>query len=366
MFQGCKNHKGYRPVKWVTGVAVVTFLLVQTALAQSRTTITYAMDDGEILETEPDSELEGEGRSPEELERESEEGLPPTESDSESEEDSLPPEEPERGSEEEGQLSSDEEQTGRLSDDEEKSPETEQDIEERKDDESVRGDVIEVEVPLYAPDIVNVVIPCTYQIAFNPYGFPVTLDNGTISDAQILSKNYGIANKSSWDMLVTLTLTVEDLNMGKIRFVNSPEEAETADDDTYAIYLALVPADGSGVKVGDSDVDLHVTGEELSDISMTGAAENAVALHEGTNTVTFKLAKAVYSIKQMGDAFVELISLAPDSTGVTAFTFDGTANKNADWMEVSKGIRISAVYTYEKADGSEEMIEGTGAMISAE
>lgn len=243
--------------------------------------------------------------------------------------------------------------------------ENEQGTEEIKYDKPVEGnDLVEVEVPIFTADIVNVMVPAAYQVALNPYGFPVRLDDGTISEAQILSKDYGIVNKSSRDMLVTVTLCVEDLNAGKIQFVDSPEEVEGT--DTYAVYLALVPADESGVRVGNGDVDMHVTREELSDISMTGTAESASALHKGINAVTFKLSKAVYHIIQTEDAFADLISLAPDGTGVTAFTFAGAVNKNADWMELSKGIRISAVYTYEAADGSEEIVEGTGAMILGE
>ena len=59
-----------------------------------------------------------------------------------------------------------------------------------------------------------------------------------------------------------------------------------------------------------------------------------------------------------------LRSLEPNGKGVTAYTFYGVMNPDAEWEKLQGGIRLSVVYTYQEADGSEEIIEGTGAMIS--
>jgi len=234
---------------------------------------------------------------------------------------------------------------------------------------------IEATVPIYVYDIVNVVAPTAFRIALNPYEFPVKTGNGSVSTAQVVSKNYGIINKSSLDKIVTVTLTVEDLNVDKIKFVDSAEEAQNADAGTYAVYLSAMPSDGSGIKSKDADVGLDTTASALSDVSMKKAEDSAVTLHAGTNRIAFKLSKAVYDIKDgegidpeiMNENKVDnlfgLVSLAADGSGATAFTFDGVLNKKADWSKLSKGIRITAEYTYETADGSEEIVDGTGAMI---
>lgn len=62
------------------------------------------------------------------------------------------------------------------------------------------------------------------------------------------------------------------------------------------------------------------------------------------------------------DSF-QLMGLAADSTGVTAFTFDGVMNPDADWEKLQRGVRISAVYTYENATGMETIVAGSGAMV---
>ena len=46
----------------------------------------------------------------------------------------------------------------------------------------------------------------------------------------------------------------------------------------------------------------------------------------------------------------------------TAFTFAGTMNAKADWTKITKGINITAVYSYETA-GDEQPIENAGAMV---
>lgn len=207
------------------------------------------------------------------------------------------------------------------------------------------------------PEIINVVVPTTYTLALNPYGLPIRIDKNTISTDQVISGTYGIVNKSSTDQIVTVSLTVEDRNGGEIIFVDSAEEAENAGENVYAIYLEAVPANEKQVLIDGKPADSEVTGESLRKVEMTGSKEHAVALHEGMNKIAFKLFGAVY------DDDNELVELAPDGAGVSAYTFSGVMNPNAEWEKLSAGIKLSVVYTYQTADGSEEIIEGTGAMI---
>ncbi len=230
-------------------------------------------------------------------------------------------------------------------------------------------------------EIIDVVVPTTYTLALNPYGLSIKTGEDTISTEQVISGTYGIVNRSSTDQIVSVSLTVEDCNGEELIFVDSAEEAENAGMNVYAIYLAAVPANEEEVLIDGEPVDGNVTGETLQNVEMTGAAEQAITLYAGVNRISFKLSKAVYtseteeefiagdlayeddtseSVKNPKNVFKEL---APDGMGVTAYTFNGVMNPNAEWEKLHGGIKLSVVYTYQTADGREEIIEGTGAMI---
>lgn len=233
---------------------------------------------------------------------------------------------------------------------------------------------VEIKVPIYNYEVVNIVAPAKYAVALNPYELAVKTGEDEASTEQVVSRNYGILNKSSTDKIVSVTFTVEDMNDGKIVFVDSAEEAREAEKDTYAVYLAVVPADDSGIWVDGEDVDCDTTAADLSDVEMNGAVENAMPLGKGENTISFKLDRAVYRFEDGRelileeedsgfDGSLELSSLAPEEGGITAFTFAGAMNPKADWGKLLYGIKISAVYTYETATGEEEILEGTGAVV---
>lgn len=245
-----------------------------------------------------------------------------------------------------------------------------------QDADSAESDSVTITVPIYNYDIVNVVVPASYAVALNPYGYAVNIGDGTVSTEQVVSRNYGIVNKSSSDKLVKVTLTVEDLNDGRIVFVESPEEALNAEEDMYAIYLAMIPSAEGGVGLNDVTVDEGTLSEELANISMTRADEVAVPLKAGENQISFRLSKAVYEFGNgegitLGDAsgmnpveLFKLTGLSADGRGITAFTFSGAMNPKADWAKLLGGLKISVVYTYENAAGDESIVKGTGAMIA--
>ena len=233
---------------------------------------------------------------------------------------------------------------------------------------------LETAVPIYDYDILNVLVPTSYKVAFNPYGLNVSVGEDRYYNGQVISRNYGIVNESNRDKLVTVVLTIEDLNDGQITFVDSAEAARTADDETFAIYLVLVPADDGEIMVNSQVLDKDIIAEDLLDVSMEQSTENAVTLLAGENRVTFKLssAKYVFLVDNLGsdegasqDGSFQLLELAEDGAGATAFTFDGVMNPDADWAELRRGIKISVVYIYEDATGTETIVEGTGAMVKA-
>ena len=88
---------------------------------------------------------------------------------------------------------------------------------------------VEIMVPIYNYDVVNIVVPAKYAVALNPYALAVKTGEDELSTDQVISRKYGILNKSSTDKIVRIDLEVEDLNGGKIMFVDSPEEAREAD-----------------------------------------------------------------------------------------------------------------------------------------
>lgn len=245
-------------------------------------------------------------------------------------------------------------------------------------EEDISPQTAEVMVPIFNYEITDVVVPASYALSLNPYEMPIDMGDGSVSTQQVLSRKYGIVNKSSMDKLVTVTFTVEDMNKDKIVFVDSAKEAENADEDTYAVYLALVPADEKEVKIGKSRADEKTSAQELSNVEMNGAKRQAVALHEGENKVSFKLSKAAYDFKdgdrpELGSSVgkdekkaFELTGLNPKGKSVTAFTFEGAMNQKAAWEKLSKGIRITASYVYKTADGTEKIVKGTGAMVIGE
>lgn len=235
---------------------------------------------------------------------------------------------------------------------------------------------MEMTVPIYNYEIDNVVVPTAYAMSLNPYEMPIQIGNGNISTDQVLSWKYGMINKSTTDKIVTITLIVEDLNKDKVTFVDSAEAAKNADEDTYAVYLAVIPAADGGIGIVGANLDKDTPASALSNMEMTEARERAVALHAGENRISFKLSKATYDfgeglislsnekpeedVKEM----LKLTGLNPDGKSVTAFTFGGAMNQKADWGKLTEGVKVTAVYGYHTATGEEEIVNGTHAMVA--
>lgn len=234
---------------------------------------------------------------------------------------------------------------------------------------------VSVDAPIYAYDVTNVIVPANFLVAFNPNGLNVDKDGGTtIVQDQIVSKNYGIINKSTKDKVITVTLNVEDLNEDKITFAADPNDVTNAAADDYVLNLNVIPADATEVKVGatPASADLLTTGADLADATMTPATGKEQVLVAGENDVDFLLTKADYTGKiDLGTANgnnvagdFSINALATGGKGITAFTFGGTMNAKADWTKLTKGIRITAVYSNENAPDGATAEAGTGALFN--
>ncbi len=245
----------------------------------------------------------------------------------------------------------------------------------------------DVEAPIYSFDKIDVVVPTALVVAFNPDKLGVDVGGTDLSTDQVLSKSFGILNKSNKDKIVTVTLKVEDLNDGQITFVGKDDidDATKVKEGDYAIYLAAVPADTTQVKVGDGtqDADAATDQAAMGNVTMTGASTEAQTLAVGNNTMAFVLKKATYEPSSTGGIVLgtstgnavgsnmELKSVDKEK-GITAFTFTGALNEKADWSKLTKAIKITAVYNFETTydystltgttGGS--VVSGTGAMLS--
>lgn len=239
---------------------------------------------------------------------------------------------------------------------------------------------VEVDAPIYSFEVLDVVVPTTYAVAFNPDGLTVKTGDSTTSTDQILSRNYGIINKGNKDQLITVTLTVEDQNTGDnvAIFVDDADAVTNAKEGEYKIHLTAVPADASGVQVGTTPAaaDKDTAATDLDNVTMTGATANAVTLKAGENKIGFKLDEATYSpiagsevtlgaegaTNNVASSY-EITALADDGAGITAFTFGGEMNANANWSKLTSGVKITAVYSNEIAPSDATVVDGTGAMV---
>lgn len=248
----------------------------------------------------------------------------------------------------------------------------------------VDGGTSGVDVPIYSLDIDKVVVPTTYEVAFNPGGLTIKTGTGAsdTSTAQILSRNFGIINQSSKAKVVTVSLNIEDQNTDSpIKFVGSAVDVTSAEMNDYAIYLEAVPADGTEVKVGDTPAaaDATTTADKLKNVTMTKSTSVTVPLSAGVNEIQFILGKATYSPKSGSDVTLgtttgndvasnyELTALAAGGKGITAFTLTGSMKETAEWHKLTNGIQITPTYTLKTVadDAVTNMVEsGTGAVYA--
>ena len=160
-----------------------------------------------------------------------------------------------------------------------------------------------VTAPIYSFEVLDVVVPTTYEVAFNPEGLTVKTGDSTTSTDQIISRNYGMINKGNKDQVMAVALKVEDQNTGdnKVTFVDSEDEVDNAKAGEYKIHLTAIAADTTEVTVGSptpASADENTAATDLNSVTMNKAADTtAVTLKDGDNKLAFKLDKAVYSPK---------------------------------------------------------------------
>lgn len=236
----------------------------------------------------------------------------------------------------------------------------------------------------------SVIVPTTVKVALNPAGYTVTIrDSGTTTTQdQIVTFNYGIANKSTANKVVKVQLRVTgNANAEKtpITFVETAAEAAAYDADSNAngakagelkMYLALV-ASGAAPKTLSGDAFAvetvasganteNATAANLSDVDMTPATSGSVAFAKDETyyafaETAFSLKKATYDVQD--DKTIdftttqEQLAASMEITGlgdVTGFTLVGAMNPDADWTKADVStLSFAPVYSVTDATGEE-------------
>ncbi len=311
--------------------------------------------------------------------------------------------------------------------------------------------------------VVRQVVPTALRVAINPNSYPVnlrynlltdedefksgtkyyTVDNGTYSvatdvtadnfddkveaglytadtsDSQIVTFNYGLANKSTVDrkILVKLDVTADE----NIEFVSSRNAATakttggsgTAERGEYKIYMTLIPTKAgttpttntyekateyaentdyysrdesnkySKEDIADAEafaafegtlykttttIGTEILASELGDITMDESTA-PIAFAAGTGTtygdVAYSLPESEWSLND--DAYIDFDTTASEIGskfsmtgigGVSGFTIAGTMNTTAEWSQLTtKTITITPTYAISDSTGTEVAVE---------
>lgn len=228
------------------------------------------------------------------------------------------------------------------------------------------------------------VVPTSLSVALNPQGYAVTL-RGTGNDAvtttnQIVSLNYGVANLSSADKIIKLSVAVS--GGSEVTFVESAD-AISDTDAAPEMYLALQSNTGDlktsanaafAVDVKSGANEHNVTAANLTDVTMTADATTAVAFG-GESTIkaekTFELGKATYAVKD-GETVdfdttqtqlagkMEITALG----GIKGFTITGAMNTKQDWTKLTAKT-LTFTPTYEFIDAAAAAAEAQAAANNA-
>lgn len=319
--------------------------------------------------------------------------------------------------------------------------------------------------------VVTQVVPTALKVAINPNGYPVNLrysklasdatykadtkyyeekDDGSFalkvvkstdfdglkaglytaatSTDQIVSFNYGLANKSTLDRKITVRFAVTADE--KVTFVDTAAKAtaSAAEGDggalrgEYKVFLQLIPAKAgttpttnthakatayaqntqyyqksesntyAEVDIADEDafddadyqlyvetttIGTEIMASELGDITMDKSTA-PIVYEAGTGTskadVAYSLPQATYNLK--ADQFLDFSTSTADVEdkfemtaigGISGFTFSGVMNTNAAWSELTtKTFTVVPTYEFDDATGLEEKVTTGLNQIEAE
>lgn len=216
---------------------------------------------------------------------------------------------------------------------------------------------------VYAPtEIVDVVVPTSVKIAFNPLG--VAVKNADFNgNTQILSGTYAIQNRSTIPMQVaaafkvtagTASLVKEEQVAADNQLTTAPAKAEfslgvvtTAYGSTPVLPNAVPEKAADSTSTSRSDAAL--TGDASTNIIKIGkaSAKSTPLITAAGDTIKFMLNKGPYTA--VYDAEKNDIVYQANTKGVydtVAFQFTGTTLKNAAlWDKVTTAPKVDVTYT---------------------
>ncbi len=244
----------------------------------------------------------------------------------------------------------------------------------------------------------SVVVPTSIKVALNPAEYTVTVrpdatDSTKTTTAQIVTFNYGIANKSTANKIVNVEFRVSgtpDSDKTPITFVDSAALAseKTTQNPTGAeagelkMYLAVIGSTAAPKTAGDEDFEVTVvedgantenaTAANLVDVKMSNASSGSVVFapkgdYYAFAETAFSLGKATYDVQDNQsidfDTTQEALASKMEMTelgDVTGFTIIGAMNKNADWTKADvSSLSFAPIYDISKdATGNETAAGG--------
>lgn len=231
---------------------------------------------------------------------------------------------------------------------------------------------------VYSPeDIVDVVVPTSFKIAFNPLKVNIPVNNekgdafGLSGSAQILSGTYAIQNRSTIPVNVSASFKITGDATAQVASAKDVA-AYDAQTDLSKVTLAqfsldlVTTAKGTVQNLASDVQEKSDTAKMRQDaaaagVKITKASTKAIPLTNidkaaatSTKDINFMLAAGPYSAKY--DSTSDKVIYQADAKGTfdaVAFSFTGTTTTNAaKWAAVKTAPKVAATYTLTESSES--------------
>jgi hypothetical protein len=229
---------------------------------------------------------------------------------------------------------------------------------------------------VYSPkDIVDVIVPTSFNIAFNPLKVAIPADeggSGLTGSTQILSGTYAIQNRSTVPVNVAAVFTVTGDTTAMVATADQVAATDALSDPKTAQFsLDLVTTAKGAAQTLPSAVaenadttkptmrpDAAATGSVKQAKASTKAIaltnEKAAAAKNTPVTVNFMMAAGPYTAKYDTEKHTVTYQVPSNATYDTvAFSFTGTTTTNtANWAKVNKAPTVTATYTLTESNAA--------------
>jgi hypothetical protein len=229
---------------------------------------------------------------------------------------------------------------------------------------------------VYSPaDIVDVIVPTSFNIAFNPLKVAIPADeggSGLTGSTQILSGTYAIQNRSTVPVNVAAVFTVKGDTTAQVATADQVAATDALSDPKAAQFSLDLVTTAKGAaqtlpsavaeKASDSTTKLRTDDAATGSVKQSKASTKAIALtnvaaataNNTPVTVNFMMAAGPYTAKYDTEKHTVTYQVASNATYDTvAFSFTGTTTTNtANWAKVSKAPTVTATYTLTESNAA--------------